>query len=458
MMSSDPVQIVRQQQLLFKAGKTRNISFRKRQLRTLRELLEQHEEEIYEALRADMQKPPLETYGTEIGLILMEIDHILSNIESWARARKVGGALINFPSSNYIYPEPYGVALVIGAWNYPVHLSIYPALASIAAGNCNIIKPSERAPHSSSLVSSIINNHFDPGFLFAVEGDAETVQQLLKQPLDYIFFTGSNRVGRIIMEAAAAQLTPVTLELGGKSPAIVDDTANLEMAAKRIIWGKCMNAGQTCVAPDYLYVQSTVKKPLLKYMKRYIEEFYGPDLRQSEDYPRIINRQAFDRLTGLLESGRIVVGGDTDEADLYMEPTVLDEVTWKDPVMQEEIFGPILPVLEFTDLQEVVESVSSKPKPLALYLFSSDRDNQQKIISEVPFGGGCINDTLGHLGNPRLPFGGIGHSGMGNYHGKTGFETFSHKKSIMKKPNWPDIPLRYPPYEGKLKWIKRLIS
>lgn len=457
-MSRDPEQIVKQQHLFFKSGKTRSVSFRKRQLRAIRKLLKKYEDSIYEALRADMNKPPLETYGTELAVLLKEIDHILANIDSWAQASKVKGAFINFPSSNYIYYEPYGVALVIGAWNYPIHLSVYPVLASIAAGNCSIIKPSEMAPHSSSIISEIINDHFNPGFLVSVEGGVEISKKLLDQPLDYIFFTGSTRVGKIIMESAARQLTPVTLELGGKSPAIVDETADLDMAAKRIIWGKCINAGQTCVAPDYLYVQTTVKGTLLEGMKHYIEEFYGADPKASPDFTRIINQQEFERLTGFLDNGTIIAGGEADEDMLYLSPTILDGISWDDPVMQQEIFGPILPVLTFSDLQEVVETVNAHSKPLSLYLFSSDHQNQQKIISEISFGGGCINDTLSHLGNPRLPFGGIGNSGLGNYHGKAGFDAFCHKKSILKKPVWPDIPLRYPPYDGKLKWIKKLIS
>ena len=388
----------------------------------------------------------------------MEIDHVLKNLRTWARPRKVRTSLINFPSRNRIYPEPYGVSLVIGAWNYPVQLSLSPAVASMAAGNCTIIKPSEMAAHSSRLLAEIISEHFDPGYLAVVEGGADRTQDLLAEPLDYIFFTGSTRVGRLIMEAASRQLTPLTLELGGKSPAIVDQTADMETAARRIVWGKFMNAGQTCVAPDYVCVHQRAKEALLGYIIREIEAFYGPDPKESKDFARIINRKHFERLTEYLSNGSLVCGGDLDADQLYIAPTVLTDIQWDNTVMQEEIFGPILPVLEFQDLDRLIDMLADKPKPLALYLFTSDSSAEEKVTGQLSFGGGCINDTLSHLGNPDLPFGGIGESGFGNYHGKAGFDTFTHPKSVMKKPTWPEIPFRYPPYGNNLKWLKKIFG
>ncbi len=450
---------VRTQRNYFRSGLTRDVGFRLEQLRKLKGLLYYHEEEITEAVRQDFSKPPFETFATEIGLLYNEIDYILKHLKKWTKPNRVRGSLVNFPSRNYIHHQPYGVSLVIGAWNYPIQLSLNPVLGSMAAGNCTLLKPSELAAESSGLLAKIINDNFNPGYLRVVEGDAETTQALLEEPLDYIFFTGSTRVGKIIMEAAAKQLTPVTLELGGKSPAIIDETADLKVAARRIVWGKFVNAGQTCVAPDYLYVHKSIKQKLSDYMVKEIREFYGPEPHNSPDYARIINRQHFDRLVSYIDNGSAILsGGSFDAETLYIEPTILDDVSWEDPVMQEEIFGPILPVLEYEELNEIVRSMNKRSKPLALYLFSKNKTIQQQVVKNIDFGGGCINDTIAHLGNHRLPFGGVGNSGMGNYHGKSSFDVFSHEKSIMKKPTWLDIPLRYAPYKGKLKWIKKLMS
>ncbi|TYP93893.1 aldehyde dehydrogenase (NAD+) [Fodinibius salinus] len=448
-------EIVNIQQQFFKQGHTRDVDFRKEQLRKIKKLLNTYEDDIFDALFADLKKPVFETYETELLILKHEIDHLLSNLSSWASPTKVSGEFFNFPSQNYIHPQPYGVSLVIGAWNYPLQLSLNPALSSIAAGNTTIIKPSEHASHTSRLVTNMINENFEAGFLHAIEGDAEVTQSLLDQPLDYIFFTGSTTVGKKIMHAAAKQLTPLTLELGGKSPAIVDQSADIATAAKRICWGKFINAGQTCVSPDYVYVHKSLKKTFLQHLKEYVTEFYGDDPSQSPDYARIINRNHFSRITGLLEDQSEVIGGQYNEEDLYIEPTILPRADWNHSVMQEEIFGPLLPVLPFADLDDVITTINSHSRPLALYLFSTDSDNQEKIINEIPFGGGCINDTVAHLANLNLPFGGIGNSGFGQYHGKSGFDEFSHQKSIMKKSGWPQIPLRYPPYEGNLKWLKK---
>ena len=451
-------QIVKHQKEYFGSGATNDVSFRIAQLKKLKRLLKKHEHQIFDALKKDFQKPAFETYGTELGILYTEIDHIIKNLSSWARPRKVRGSLINFPSSNAIHHQPYGVALVIGAWNYPIQLTLNPVIGAMAAGNCVIAKPSELASHSSSVMADIINSAFDPGYLHIVEGAVETTQQLLNEPLDYIFFTGSTRVGKIIMQAAAEQLTPVTLELGGKSPAIVDETAELKTTAKCIAWGKFVNAGQTCVAPDYLYVHSSVQEKLINELTQCIREFYGDDPSASPDYPRIINDDHFKRLTGYLDNGTLATGGEHASGDRYIAPTLLSHINWDDPIMQEEIFGPILPVLTFDDMDAVITQVNAHSKPLALYLFSEDQSQQKRILNEIPFGGGCINDTIAHLGNQNLPFGGVGNSGMGRYHGKASFDLFSHQKSIMKKTTWFDIPLRYAPYKNNLKWLKKLIN
>lgn len=449
---------VQTQHNYFRSDLTRDVDFRLEQLRILKNLLQKHEEEIIEAVRQDFNKAAFETYATEIGILHNEIDHILKHLKNWVKPERVRGSLINFPSRNYIHHQPYGVSLVIGAWNYPIQLSLNPVLGSIAAGNCTLIKPSELAAESSILLAKIINDNFNPGYLRVVEGGAETTQALLEQPLDYIFFTGSTRVGKIIMEAAAKQLTPVTLELGGKSPAIIDETADLKVAARRIVWGKFVNAGQTCVAPDYLYVHKSVKQELADFMIKEVRGFYGPEPHKSPDYARIINRSHFDRLVSYLDNGHILSGGSCDAESLYIEPTILDDISWNDAVMQEEIFGPILPILEYEQLKNLFILLNDRPKPLALYLFSKNTETQKQVVEKLSFGGGCINDTIAHLGNHNLPFGGIGNSGMGSYHGKSSFDVFSHEKSIMKKPTWLDIPLRYAPYKDNLKWIKKLMG
>ena len=450
--------IAKQQQTYFQEGHTKSVAFRRDALKRLKQVFKQHEDQCFAALEADFQKPAFETYETELLMIYQEIDHMLTHMDKWAKPTRLRGSIINFPSKNYVYSQPYGVSLVIGAWNYPLNLTIAPLLGSIAAGNCTIVKPSELAPQTSQLLAELINPEFDNGFLQVVEGDAETTQQLLNQPLDYIFFTGSKRVGKIIMKAAAEQLTPITLELGGKSPAIIDTSAELPLAAKRIAWGKFLNAGQTCVSPDYVYIHKSLEDKFCDLLDNYIQQFYGDSPAESPDFARIINQQHFDRLTALLNQDKVAIGGQHHAEDRYIAPTVMTDVNWEDAVMQEEIFGPILPVITYNDLNEAIRTVRSKAKPLALYLFSTNRKVQEQVISDIPFGGGCINDTVTHLGNLEMPFGGVGQSGFGSYHGKTSFNTFSHQKSVMKKANWLDIPMRYPPYDGKLKWLKRLMQ
>lgn len=419
-------------------------TFRKQQLQKLKNLLKDNETAIYQALKADLNKSKHETFTTELGFLLTEIDYTLKHLRGWMEPIKVSAPITHKGSKNYIMKEPYGVCLIIAPWNYPLQLALAPAIGALAAGNCAIIKPSEYARETSALITKLIVENFDPSFLTVVEGEKETVQKLLEQRFDYIFFTGSTNTGKIIMSAASKHLTPVTLELGGKSPVIVDKDANIPLAAKRIVWGKYTNAGQTCVAPDYLYVHEKVKFKLIKAMKKYIRNFYGRNPITNKNYTRIINEKHFQRLTKFLDNGSALHGGETNPLTLKIEPTILDKITWEDPIMQEEIFGPILPILTFREIDEAVSVIRTKEKPLALYYFGENGNTQQQIMQYLSFGGGSINDTLLHLANPHLPFGGVGASGMGNYHGKFSFDTFSHKKSIMKQSTKFDIPFRYP--------------
>jgi aldehyde dehydrogenase (NAD+) len=445
------------QRQFFNSGRTKDLDFRLENIRRLKKAIIQNEAAILAALRNDLYKPAYEGYLTEIGLVLTEIRFVNRHLRSWVKPRKVRTPYFLWFGSSAIHPEPYGISLIISPWNYPLHLTMLPLIGSIAAGNCTIIKPSEYAPHTAAIISEIIGRHFDSHYVAVIEGDAQTSKDLLKNRFDYIFFTGSQTVGKIVMSAAAKNLTPVTLELGGKNPCIVDQDVNIDLAARRIASGKFINGGQTCTAPDYLLVHQSNKQKLLDQIKVYLRKFYGEDPQKSPDYGRIINKRQFDRLAALLDKGEKVVGGQTDPDDLYIAPTLLQDVSWNDPVMQDEIFGPILPVLVFEDLAEVVSTINSRQRPLALYFFSNQRNNYQRIIEEVSFGGGCINDTLAHLINPHLPFGGTGSSGMGGYHGKASFDTFSHQKSIFKKWFNLDLPLRFPPYKNKLSILKNIL-
>ncbi|PPS45800.1 aldehyde dehydrogenase [Chroococcidiopsis sp. TS-821] len=449
--------IIRKQRVYFQNGKTKDVEFRIEQLKTLKRAIQENTEGIVDALKKDLRKPELETYATEIS-ITREIDYALKHIRSWVKPKKVRIPLEQLPGKGYIYPEPLGVVLIIGPWNYPFQLVIAPLIGAIAAGNCVIVKPSEIAPNTSAVVAQIIQKYFDPAYIAVVEGGIDISKQLLAEKFDHIFFTGGTAVGRIVMEAAAKHLTPVTLELGGKSPCIVDSDINLEHTARRIAWGKFINAGQTCIAPDYLLVHRQIKQQLLDSLQKVIREFYGEEPQQSSDYGRIINQKQFSRLVELLRDGKIVTGGSTDSRDLYIAPTIIDQVSLEMPVMQEEIFGPILPIIEYDDLSEAIAIINEKPKPLALYLFSRNRDIQQRVLQETSSGGACINDTVMHVGVSSLPFGGVGDSGIGKYHGKASFDTFSHEKSVLKKSFWLDLKWRYAPYAGKLNLIKRLIG
>lgn len=449
--------IIRKQRVYFHSGQTRNIEFRIKQLNNLKTAIQENTAIIVDALKKDLHKPELETYATEISII-REVDYAIKHIKSWVKPQKVRLPLEQLPGRGYICAEPLGVVLIIGPWNYPFQLLIAPLIGAIAAGNCAILKPSEIAPNTSKVVSQIIQKYFNPAYIAVVEGGIDVSKQLLAEKFDHIFFTGGTAVGKVVMEAAAKHLTPVTLELGGKSPCIVDTDINIEHTARRIAWGKFINAGQTCIAPDYLLVDSKVKQQLLNKLQKVVHEFYGETPEQSPDYARIINQKQFTRLAKLLQDGEIVIGGQINQNTGYIAPTILDKISLEMPVMQEEIFGPILPVIEYNDLSEAIAIINEKPKPLALYLFSCNQDIQQRVLQETSSGGVCINDTVMHVGVSSLPFGGVGDSGVGKYHGKASFETFSHQKSVLKKSFLFDLKWRYAPYTGKLDLIKRLIG
>lgn len=450
--------LIHAQRAFYYSGATRSTAFRIRQLTRLNDWICGHEDEITEALRADLHKSRLESYATEIGIVKEEIRYTIKHLRKWARPKMVPTPLAQFPSKSFRYPEPYGVVLIMSPWNYPFQLTVAPLVGAICAGNCAVVKPSAYSGRTSALLKRMLGELFAEKYVAVIEGGRKENESLLSEKFDYIFFTGSVTVGKLVMQKASAHLTPVSLELGGKSPCIVDETADIRLAAKRIIWGKMLNSGQTCVAPDYILVQKSVKDKLIKQMVHQIEKMYGKEPLLSEDYPRIINEKHFERLLGLMESGRKVCGGGANKAALQIAPTILEDVTWESPVMQEEIFGPLLPVLTFYDLQEAIRMVNARPKPLALYYFTKDRAREAKLLRSVSYGGGCINDTVVHLATSYMPFGGVGSSGMGAYHGKDSFDTFTHYKSIMKKSCLVDIPFRYAPFkETNLKWIKKFM-
>ncbi len=449
--------LVTRQRKFFQSGKTRSLSFRRAQLEKLRQAIKTLEPEIYQALAKDLRKSPFEAYGSEIGFVYEELKIVLNGLSEWAEPQCIGTPLPLMPGSSKVYPEPKGVILIIGPWNYPFQLIIAPVIGAIAAGNCVILKPSEVASETEAVVEKLIQSAFSPEYCAVVRGDATKTKTLLNESFDHIFFTGSVAVGREVMLAAAHHLTPVTLELGGKSPCIVDETADITVTARRIAWGKFLNVGQTCVAPDYLLVHEKAHAALITALRQELQTFYGSDPKESPDYGRIINRRHFDRLKALLV-GSIVVGGASDPDDLYIAPTIIDQVDLTHPAMQDEIFGPILPVITFKNLDEAFGLIAKNPKPLALYIFTSNKTTEQRVISEVSFGGGCVNNTILHLANVNLPFGGIGTSGIGSYHGKASFDVFSHFKSIYKTPYIFDLKVKYPPYKDNLKYLKHLIG
>ncbi|MBL1178676.1 aldehyde dehydrogenase [Pantanalinema sp. GBBB05] len=448
---------VQQQRIFFNTGQTKAVEFRLEQLKRLKQAIIDRQDAILQAAQADLGRPAFEAYF-EIAT-LAEINLALKQLKTWVKPQRVATTIEQFPASAWVQPEPLGVVLIIGPWNYPFQLMMSPLIGAIAAGNCALLKPSEHAPHTAQVIAELIQATFDPSYIAVVEGDASVSQQLLAEKFDHIFFTGGTNIGRIVMAAAAKHLTPVTLELGGKSPCIVDADVRLDYTAKRIIWGKLINAGQTCIAPDYLLVDRRIKSTLIEQMKQWIGVFYGDDPASSPDYGRIINAHHFDRLTSFLKDQTPIVGGQFDPATRYIAPTILDNVTWDDAIMQEEIFGPILPVLTYDDLNTAIAQINSRPKPLALYLFSTNEQTQKHVLQSTSSGGVCLNDTVMQVGVLGLPFGGVGESGMGSYHGKASFDVFSHPKSVLKRSLWFDLGWRYAPYKPeRLKQIKRIVT
>ena len=448
-------ELILKQRAFYKTGQTKKLAFRKEKMRMMYRWICENEKLILTALHRDLNKSPFEAYATEIGIVKEEIKYALKHLDQWAKPKYVPTPLTQFPSRSFVYPEPYGLVLIMSPWNYPFQLTIAPLLGALCAGNCAIVKPSAYSPGTSKVVTKMIKDLFPEKYVAVVEGGREENKALLNEHFDYIFFTGSVQVGKFVMEKAAAHLTPVSLELGGKSPCIVDETADIKLAAKRIIWGKLLNAGQTCVAPDYILVHKSMKDKLVKYMAKMIDKMYGQPCNNPA-YPKIVNEKHFKRLCKLMKEEHVLKGGAVRSATLQIEPTILDRITWESPVMQEEIFGPILPVMTFCDIREVIEMVNARPKPLALYYFTGSKMREAKILRNISYGGGCINDTVIHVGTTNMPFGGVGSSGMGAYHGKASFDTFTHHKSIMKKSRYVDIPIRYAPFGKKLKILKMI--
>ncbi len=450
-------EILEGQRAYYRTGATRGLKFRREQLQKLLEGLKAWEPALLEALAADLGKSPFEAYATELGVVRGEIRTALRHLKSWARIKRVPGPLTQFPSGGRLMAEPKGCVLILAPWNYPVQLILAPLVSAIAAGNCAVLVLPEDAPRTSEVLEQMLESLYPPEYVAVQRASVEGNTRLLALPFDHIFFTGSPRVGRIVMAAAAQNLTPVTLELGGKSPCIVDQTADIPLVARRILWGKCLNAGQTCVAPDYVLVQKPVREALLRELRRQAEVLFPGGMLASGDYPRIVNRRHFDRLMGLLEGETVLLGGEADPEGRKLALTVLDAPGPERPVMKEEIFGPILPVIPYEKIEEVLDFVLERPKPLALYLFTRDREVSRRVLGELSFGGGCLNDTIVHLLPHNLPFGGVGESGMGGCHGKAGFDTFTHWKPVLKRGTWLDLPVRYPPYRGKLALLKKLM-
>ncbi len=447
------------QRRFYYTGETRSAAFRIAMLLKLKEAITSNEEAITEALHKDLRKSPFESYVTEIGFVLSSISHTIKQLEQWMEPEIVKTPVHLQPAKSFIVREPYGSVLVIGPFNYPFQLVMDPLVGAIAGGNCAIVKPSEIAVHTTQIIKKILTENFPVDYIRVVEGEREETSALIHASFDYIFFTGSVPVGKIVMKAAAERLTPITLELGGKSPAVVDQTADIVRAAERIVWGKFVNNGQTCVAPDYVVVHHSVKEKLVKEMIVAVRKFYGTEASMSPDYGRIISGKHFDRLVAIIkkERAQVVHGGKANRADLFIEPTILDSISWNSASMEEEIFGPILPILTYENLGEVVHRIRALPKPLAAYMFTENEQASEYFIENISFGGGCINDTIAHVGNGNLPFGGVGPSGMNAYHGRFSFDTFTHAKAMMKKSTAIPMKIAFPPYGKKLKLIKPLI-
>lgn len=450
-------EIIENQRTFFNTLATRDIQFRRKQLKTLHKALKDNEQLLHEAIYKDFKKSEFDSYTTELALLYKDIREARKMIFKWARKERVSTGIINFPASSYIVPEPLGVCLVIGAWNYPYQLSFAPVIAAIAAGNTVVLKPSELPKHTSAAMAKIVKENFDPAFFTVIEGGVEETQELLSQQFDKIFFTGSTKVGKIVYKAAAENLTPVTLEMGGKSPAIITESCNLKTSVKRVVWGKFLNAGQTCIAPDYVLVHKSIEGKFIEQLK---SEITSQDFSfENDNYVQIINDSNFERLKRMLIPEKIVFGGETDSENRYIQPTLMTGVSLEDEVMQEEIFGPILPIITYETLDEAIRIVKKFPKPLACYVFTQKKSEKKRIQDEISFGGGAINETVMHITNPNLPFGGVGPSGIGNYHGEAGFKAFTHYKSIMDKPTWFDPFVRYSPHTSFrykiMRWLMK---
>lgn len=443
------------QKQFLSSEKSMDVGFRINQLKTLKSSIKKYQNQIEEALWLDLHKSPEEAYLTEISIVLNEINHHIKNLRKWAKPKKVPTPIHLFPSKSKIIFEPLGISLIIAPWNYPFQLLINTLVGSISAGCCSILKPSPSASNVARIIQQMISENFDPGYLTVIQGGKETNTILLQQKFDIIFFTGSSRVGKIVMKAAAENLTPVILELGGKSPCIVDKEANLDKAAKRIAWGKLINAGQTCIAPDYLLVHESVKESLLNKIEANIKEMYGSDIKSSRYYPRIIDEAAFDRICQLLKDGNVRFGGTVNRKERFIEPTIIENVNPNDAIMKEEIFGPVLPVITFSDISEVYSVINNKEKPLALYYFGNEGKANQ-VFAKTSSGGACVNDTIMHIVNHNLPFGGVGNSGQGKYHGKNSFLAFSNSRAVVSTPTWIDLPMKYVPFKF-FKLTKKIV-
>jgi aldehyde dehydrogenase (NAD+) len=435
-----------------------DINYRKETLIKLLNAVIIHESKIIQALYDDFKKPAFEAVITETSYVISELKDTIKNIGKWSKTKRVFPSILNFPSTDFIYKEPYGKVLIIAPWNYPYQLALCPLISAVAAGNQVVLKPSELTPKTSKIIAEIISKVFDKNHVEVIEGGVEVSQQLLAKRWDYIFFTGSVAVGKIVAMAAAKNLTPVTLELGGKNPCIIDETANLKLAAKRIVWGKFINAGQTCIAPDYILIQKEMKPKFIAFLKDEIIKAYGENPIESPDFARIINTKNWNRLVNIIDPKKVIFGGQTNIEDCYIGPTLIEENSVESLIMKEEIFGPLLPILTYENEKEIDVIIAIYEKPLALYIFTENKSFYKKIISNHSFGGGCINDTLVHFSNKRLPFGGVGYSGIGAYHGKLSFDLFSHEKSIVKKANWLDLQMRYAPYKDKLTTIRKILK
>ncbi|GGD06414.1 aldehyde dehydrogenase [Hyunsoonleella pacifica] len=456
-MKSIP-KLVASHNALFLSQATKDIPYRLSLLKTLKQEIIKKEQDIFDALYKDFRKSEFETYISEFGLVISELNLAIKKLKSWSKPKRVRSSILTFPSKDYIYKEPYGAVLVIAPWNYPFLLAMEPLIMAIAAGNTVVLKPSELTENTSQVLTEIIKNVFPEDMCTSIEGGIPVATELLAQKWDYIFFTGSTKVGKIVAEAAAKHLTPVTLELGGKTPCIIDETIDVKLIARRLVWGKLLNGGQTCIAPDFVIVKSHIKAIFIEAIEKEITRRYGKTPFQSDDFPRIINSKNLKRLVSLIENENIIFGGKFDEKTNYLAPTLIDNPQLDSKIMTEEIFGPILPILVYDSEKDIAKIMSSIERPLAFYIFSKNNSFSEKLIRTYSFGGGVINDTLVHFGNPKLPFGGIGASGMGNYHGKNGFDTFSHEKSIMKRGTWLDLPLRYAPYKGKTNLLKKVFK